>query len=316
MSTASRTKSGLLCFIFLLSCVPVGAQESDLDGITVFGEQKGYRKNWALLIGINYTGRQEEIRLDPANRRALPELKNAANDAKALASVLKKYYAYDDDAIIVLTDDADVENDMPTAARIRNELNELCLPDKVQPEDSVLIFFAGHGFKMDRASALSGNAVSLLPYDVTLSQGRPVGTKTFDLPDGLFELVAKIPARHKLIVLDCCYSGEIFNARGDVGFQSRSHAANRSDAALQQEPTFQAIASCRATQVASDGRDGNSKFTTALLDGLKHIPARSDGDRRVWANRLLAYMRPNFDESQRPDCRNLIRSTGEFCPAR
>ncbi len=313
MSTTSRTKSALMTSVFLLTCVPVGAQESELDGITVFGEQTGYRKNWALLIGINYTGRQEELRGDPANQRALPELNNAANDAKELANVLKSYYLYDDDAVRVLTDDADDESDIPTAARIRDELNELCLPDRVQPDDSVLIFFAGHGFKLDRESTLSGNAVSLLPYDVTLSHGRPVGTNTFDLPDGLFELVAKIPARHKMIVLDCCYSGEIFNARGNVGFQSRSDAANRSDTALQQEPTFQAMAACRALQVASDGKTINSKFTTALLDGLRHIPARSDGDRRVWANRLLAYMRPNFDETQRPDCRNLIRSTGEFC---
>jgi len=295
--------------------VPAIGAEREFDGIIPIGKREGYRKNWALLIGINYTGRQEGIRNDPENRRALPELKNAANDAKAIASVLTTYYQYDPDAVVVLTDDSSDESDKPTAARILDELNKLCLPERIQPEDSVLFFFAGHGFKMDRESALNGNAVSLLPYDVTLSRGRPVGTNTLDLPDGLFNLVAKIPASNKLIVLDCCYSGEIFNARGNIAFQPRGEAANRSDVMLQREPTFQAIASCRATQVASDGRDGNSKFTTALLDGLKHIPARSDGaDReRVWANRLLAYIRPNFDESQRPDCRNLIQTTGEFC---
>lgn len=293
----------------------VSAQDSPaFDGITPYtaSSQSGYRKCWALLIGINYTGRQDEVGRDPANARALPRLNNAANDARALATVLKTYYHYDDSSVTLLTDEGPVDS-LPTAARIREEINRLCDPGLVHADDSVLIFFAGHGFKLDQESALGGNAVYLLPYDVQLSRGQPTGLKRIGVPDELFRMVQEIPATHKLMVLDCCYSGEIFNAQGAHSFQSRGEAANRSDTILQKEPAFQAMASCRARQLASDGRGGNSRFTAALLDGLKYIPARSDGDRRVWANRLLAYMQSEFDEFQRPDCRDLIGSTGEFC---
>jgi hypothetical protein len=65
--------------------------------------------------------------------------------------------------------------------------------------------------------------------------------------------------------------------------------------------------------VASDGAEGHSPFTAALLDGLKRLPAQHGGDRRVWANRLLAHIRPSFmGNPQKPDCRSLIGSEGEF----
>jgi len=287
------------------------AQDASLvgAGLTEIEGDDGGGKNWALLIGINYAGRQDEIRSDQRNQRALPELKNATNDAKELKSVLTTYYHYDSSRVVLLTDDGE---NVPTYHRIRDEITNL--HTKVGEEDSLLVFFAGHGFKQPLDQSTNGGKnVLLLPYDVRLHEGRPVAASTFGLPDEFFDLLKESKARHKLMILDCCYSGEIFNARGKVGFQSQSQSANRGDKSLQRESSFQAIASCRPSQKADDGRGGNSKFTTALLDGLKHLPARREGDRRVWANRLLAYMSPHFDESQRPDCRSLVSSNGEFC---
>lgn len=285
-------------------------------GITLHPRQPGYRKNWALLIGINYSGRQADLKSDPKNAQALPELRNAVNDAKALEKVLKTYYEYDNDGVVLLTDETDDDSKKPTAARIREELSKLCDSTKVWPDDSVVIFFAGHGFRHDPNSLFTGNPVALLPCDVKLIGGRPQGLDTFDLPDGLFEIVQKIPSQNKLVILDCCYSGEIFNSQRAIQFKPPTDFQNRMDKALQKESTFQAMVSCRAQQVAADANKnggGNSRFTSALLEGLTHLPARSDGDRRVWSNRLLAYIRPNFDGSQRPDCRNLVNTDGEFC---
>lgn len=267
-----------------------------------------YRKSWAIIIGINYTGRQDEMAKDPANKRALPELKNAANDAKALAELLKEYYQYDAENVTILTDDSDTKN-IPTASRIREKINLLCDPKQVNEEDSVLFFFAGHGMRLEDSLNSHENSVTLLPYDVDLSKGRPTGLNKIDISAELISYLEQIPAKHKLVILDCCYSGEIFNTTGRYSFQPRT-VATTEDRDLQVYPTFQAMVSCRATQETPD----KSKFIKSLMDGLRYIPARSDDDRRVWSHRLLSYMSPDFSKvPQKPDCRNLIGTVGEFC---
>lgn len=274
--------------------------------LPLYSGRGAYPATHALIIGINYEDRQKELKSD-ADRRALPKLLNAENDARGLKQVLTDYYGYEENHCTLLTgSDATYDG-------IETQISVLCDRNRVKPDDSVLIFFSGHGLRLDSRAANLGNAVALLPHDVQLADGRPIG-KILRIPRQLAERLNEIPARHKLLILDCCFSGEIFNVSYErIGFQQRSDSDPRSDTQLQQLPAFQAMASCRATQVASDGLGGYSPFTAALLDGLKRLPARGGNDARVWANRLLWHIRPNFDEDQRPDCRSLIGSEGEFC---
>jgi hypothetical protein len=301
-----------ILIIGLPVCRPVRAEPDEISSrgrIPIpTKEAAGYREKWALIIGINYQGRQDELRGDAANELALPSLNNAVNDANGLARTVKEFYDYKPENTILLTEEK------ATYAAIEEAITKLCDPARVAPDDSVLFFFSGHGLQLQSEFSEDGNSVAILPYNVQLSGGRPIGNM-LKLPYKLFDRLAEIPAQHKLVILDCCYSGKIFDVppRKQIGFQGRSETENRSDADLQAVPTFQAMASCRATQVASDGRAQNSPFTAALIDGLRRIPARDEADRRVWANRLLAHIRPSFSQSQRPDCRNLLNSTGEFC---
>ena len=277
------------------------------NGLSGLNETAGeYRKCWALLIGANYASRQDEVKKDPRDSKVLQQLDNAVSDAKAFADVLKQYYhGYDETTVTLLTDDSSDESTIPTADNIRKQIDRLC---KVAEEgDSVLIFFAGHGFKDAETSCI-------LPCDASIKSGRPLAGSVIKIPDDLVNMIGEIKCQHTLLIMDCCYSGEIFNSRQKLLFQE-GQLNSSGDAALQREKGFQAIASCRSNQLASDGRLKNSPFTTALLDGLRHLPARSDADRRVWANRLAAYisMQPQFTESQRPECRNLIGTNGVFC---
>ncbi len=237
---------------------------------------------------------------------------------RALADVLRTYYSsaadqfgYYDEAHLRM-----VLEDQATEERLNAEFARLADPDVVQPEDSVLVYFAGHAVRLDTESRKSGDAVAVLPYNVQLAKGEVIGN-AIGLPH---EMIAKklagIPAKHKLLVLDCCFSGEIFElpAYDGIAFKARSSEANdRSDVTLQYEPAFQALASCRRSQTASDGKQDHSPFTAALIDGLKRLPARTPRDRRVWSSRLLYHIRPSFSENQRPDCRNLVGMDGEFC---
>ncbi|MCO8123345.1 caspase family protein [Stieleria sp. TO1_6] len=266
-------------------------------------------EKFAILIGVNYT--QREAELAPSG---LKPLSNAANDAVELSKVLTEYYGYQKENTIVLTDGDVADDGDPNESEINEHIKKLRL--RVDHDDSILVFFAGHALKRERAPV--GEQVALLPLDIEFDKDRnPVGS--VGLPDQLFKEVDEFNCQHTLIVLDCCYSGEIFNSRGKFAFQPASKD-DRSDTSLQLEPSFQAMASCRDNQVSGDAPDrggSNSKFTTVFLDGLKYLPIRNgrSPDGRVWANRLLTYVKDGLsaDESQRPDCRHLGNHSGEFC---
>ncbi len=254
-----------------------------------------YAKKWALIIGVNYAGRNLT---DVQDQMALPQLKNAVQDALSLAALLQSHYGYDPDTTFVLT-----EQEAEDQA-IRDLLGKLCDPAVVQPDHSVLVFFAGHGVRIDGDQA---ERAAIYPYDVQLSRGKPI-SRFIELHKHVFDKLRSCPARHKLLILDNCYSGEIFN----LNFRPRSETDDRGAESLFGMPCIQAMASCRASQVASDGDGEHSPFTQALLDGLQRLPAR-DRSTRLWANRLFAYMRPRVrqDTGQNPDCRNLD-GDGEF----
>ncbi|GAA4469632.1 caspase family protein [Novipirellula rosea] len=292
--------------ISILTCSPTFSD----DDLGFVKEDLRGGENWAILIGVNYTSRQEELRDggDLLSRDALPALSNAANDALAIADILTNYYDYDKDRVIVLTDDkgTDVER-LPTKSNISREL--LRLSKDANEDDTVFFFFAGHGIKL-RSQSTSGNNVAMLAMDVELKEGEPIGN-LFGLPFGLIDDLGRIKAKQKLLVLDCCHSGEIFNQhRASTTFQPPSGGSGRTDENLLNAPAFQAMASCRASQLASDGRDGNSKFTSAFLHGLRRIPAQNQ-KQVVTAHALLKHLEGYFDPSQRPDCRNLVEQNGD-----
>lgn len=294
-----------LCLIFSLASSVRSVAEDELFST------KSLRggKNWAILIGVNYTSRQDELRDggDHRSREALPVLSNAANDALSIAKVLANYYDYDADHVIVLTDDkGTAAEQLPTKSNIDREL--LRVSKEAGEEDTVFFFFAGHGIKLESQST-SGNNVAMLALDVELQEGDPIGNM-FQLPFGLIDDLGRIKAKQKLLVLDCCHSGEIFNQhRGSAAFQPTSQESRREDKSVLGAPAFQAMASCRASQLASDGRGGNSTFTSAFLHGLRRLPAQNQKS-PITAHVLLRHLKGYFDESQHPDLRSMIVPSG------
>ena len=94
-----------------------------------------------------------------------------------------------------------------TTARLRAELLELQTASS--ENDVVVIAFSGHG----------SDTHEIVTYDADL----------YDLPstalplDELTELVSAIPAKHLLVVLDCCFSGR----RGSQSTERTAGAARR-----------------------------------------------------------------------------------------
>ena len=168
----------LLISFFLLSESPVDATRG-ISVISDLSHQSGklgaYR---ALIIGINDYE-------DPK----IPDLETAANDANAMAILLKERYGFKVDLLL---------NHQATRRAIYKALRNLASTAK--SNDSVLIYYAGHG-DLDRtyndgwwipADAKGGDPVTYLDNVIVQKSMR------------------SMKARHALLISDSCYSGTLF----------------------------------------------------------------------------------------------------------
>ena len=137
---------------------------------------------WAVLIGIN------------GYHESLGRLKYSVNDCRRLAEVLTTGDdAFPADHVLVLADDEAVER-KPTYANIHSWLASwLAQPGE---DDTVLVFFAGHGREMD-------GKCYLVPGDATLQTIHVTGIPV----PYIQELLNRCKARQKVLILDACHSG-------------------------------------------------------------------------------------------------------------
>lgn len=262
------------------------------------GPATGYANKWALIVGVNYADRTD------LDRNLVPELTNAVNDANALAKVLIDHYGFPKDNVKVLTEmDANRKN-------LLDHLGPEFLGHKrVGKDDCVLFFFAGHG------NSRGGGQGEIYAHDVSVVQGQVSDANVVALGDIRKKLEA-CPARHKLLVLDCCRAGEIF---ADLGGR-RPHDDREADDVLGdwlKAPALQAMTSCLASQNASDreGGDPNSPFTAALIQSLRTIPLNQGAHRPITAGVLFGSVRAALKikaPRQNPQCRSLTADQGEF----
>jgi len=139
-------------------------------------------ERWAVLIGIN------------GYHESLGRLKYSVNDCRRLAEVLTTGDdAWPADNLLVLTDD-EVAERRPTYANIHSWLASwLAQP---REDDTVLVFFAGHGREM-------GGKSYLVPGDATLQTIHVTGIPV-PYVQGLLQ---RCKARQKVLILDACHSG-------------------------------------------------------------------------------------------------------------
>ncbi|MBL7759790.1 MAG: caspase family protein [Sediminibacterium sp.] len=156
----------------------IQAKEEDI----VPAKQKEGR-NFALLIASqNYT--------DPA----IPSLENPIADAIKLKMALKSNYNFIDENIFTVFN--------PDKADLRKKL--LQVSEGLDPEDNLIIFYAGHGIWVDKEK----KGYWLL----TDAQRNDINTW---IPNKeVLDMIAKIPSRHTLLITDACFSGSVFKTRG------------------------------------------------------------------------------------------------------
>ena len=139
-------------------------------------------KNYAMLIASqNY------------DDSSIPSLENPIPDAVRLKMILKNSYNFSDENVLTLFN--------PERSDFRKKF--LQLTELLQPEDNLIIFYAGHGIWVDKekkgywllTDARRNDVNSWLPNREVL------------------DMIASVPSRHTLLITDACFSGSVFKTR-------------------------------------------------------------------------------------------------------
>jgi hypothetical protein len=148
------------------------------------------RERWAVVIGA--------ARYDSPE---IPRLRYTVPDAEAIYQILTGPAGFKKEHVLLLTDTAEKK---PTLRNIKWALGTF-LARSAKKDDTVLIFFAGHGApEVDlRGVERDGLAKYLVPLDAD-----PDDLFSTALPmDDIQTILARIEAERVVVFLDSCYSG-------------------------------------------------------------------------------------------------------------
>lgn len=214
-----------------------------------------YENSWALIIGIN--------RYDKFS-----PLGYACNDANAVADILSKRFNFPQPNIKLL-----IDKDATRSEIIKTYLG---FKNVVEPDDRILVFFAGHGHTV---TGSRGEVGFLIPAD-----GDPRSLDTLLRWDDLTKNAELIQAKHILFIMDACYGGLVVTRGTPPG-------SMRFVKDMLQRFTRQALSAGKADETVADAggpRVGHSIFTGHLLEALEGKAATPEGI--LSANGIMAYV--------------------------
>lgn len=300
------------CFTRVHSEDPPAIPRGGVQRSIVQGQATTYRTKWAIIVGINKYAKNSK----------LESLRTAVNDAKEFRDLLVREFGYEDRHIAYLSDEDATLLRLRTILETRSWMNPsggkgAWSAKDCQPEDSLIVFFAGHG------RVIGPTSEGFLAASDTI--GTDVDANYIGLT-WLRDQIASWPCRHKLIILDSCFSGTLFQTQGNsiqkenavraepVGSSLRS--VNILDSYLAESAYF-GISAARNTQASDGDADlGHSPFTAVLLQTMRE---RADSVRtdqaftfRELASRVESRTRDSFGARQVPNWSRLGGGNGDF----
>jgi hypothetical protein len=195
------------------------------------------RKRVALLVGNNSYP-------DP-----IPPLLTPIADIERVAEILRSRFEYD--ATVVRN---------ATKADLARALNRLAA--SVQPEDSVLVFYAGHGYLHDDTN---------MGYWLPVNASVKTAANWISNAD-ISKFLAAIPARQVILVSDSCFSGTLTR-------EFRYTAAARIDRdEILRKRSVLVLTSGGEEPVSDEGKDGHSIFAWHLIRALRETQGLAPGN--------------------------------------
>lgn len=275
--TTMRTTTGYLlsltCLTLLLACGGVFAARAQ-DGTAEKGivqqaapsVQANVAVNgsiWAVIVGIDYETNKDISPLNYAESDAAKFKQTLIDASRGLIS---------DTRTRVLTGAGS-----DTATRLELIRAVKAAADNAGPQDTILIYFSGHG-------VTDGGVSYLVPVD-----GVP------DLPadsavsvDRIYELLSQSAAARTVIFLDACHSGSVSVGRKEATGRN-AMPAEFAQQLLSEARGRVVFSSCDIDQVSLETPETGGVFTNYLCEGLKG-PANTNGDGYITVSELANYV--------------------------
>jgi hypothetical protein len=237
---------------------------------------------WAVIVGI---GRYESS--------DIPRLRYTVPDAEAVYQVLTGPAGFKREHVLLLTDKTEKK---PTYRNLKWALGTF-LARSAKKDDTVLIFFAGHGApEVDqRGVERDGFSKYLVPAD---AEPDDLYSTAFPM-DELQTIFARIEAERVVVFLDACYSGA---AGGRTFLSKKTRSGHVDDLFLERLARSKGRAILTASRSAEVSLElpelGHGIFTYYLIQGLR---GAADGNRDgiVTLQELYEYVEQQVSQKSR-----------------
>lgn len=229
----------------------------------------------------------------------------AMRDADAVAGVLQnpKYCAYPAAQVQKLTGAGATRSAVITALDT--------LATQLKEEDTLFLFFVGHGLRSTDGNYYLTTADSQL-------QGKQIIPGTGISESDLIGRLRKIRARRMLLVINSCYSGKLSAHFGaDETLENEGPPQKLTEALLSTGEGRITITACRPEQKSWIAPGELSIFSKALVNGLKGEAPNNNGYISAFALYEYVYQESkdaadeHFGETQEPEL-TVIKGVGPF----
>jgi hypothetical protein len=218
-------------------------------------------------------------------RNKLPKADYAARDAEVMSDYLTKVMGYQEENVALLLNDRAAKADI-------EKYFEKWLPNRVEKDASVFVYFSGHGAPNPK----TGDAY-LVPYD-----GDPAFVdETGYALKRLYQQVGKLPARDVVVMLDSCFSGA--GGRSVIGKGMRPMVLSVENPVLASGKTVVLAASAGDQVSSTHDKKSHGLLTYFVLKGLQG-EADGNGDGAVELQELFAYLKPQVERTARREYNN------------
>lgn len=268
-----RLTSASVCWCVAVSTV--------MACLASFGETRGFsgispitQQKWAVIIGVS--------RYEDPGLRSIP---NAARDAKSIYETLTNAQSgFPAKNVVLLVDDAPNPLHVPTRSNVLAMLSQWV--KLAGPNDSLLIYFAGHGVDLK-------GKLYLMPSD-----GRTADIADTGIPYAVFDSkLDSSRAGRSVVILDACHSG--------TGRGTSQMTPGMMDDIERHSKGRITLASCSTNELSHEYNNQHGAFTWFLLKGLSGA-ADENKDGEVSALELSRYA---YEQTRRWAAQNGLSQT-------
>jgi predicted nucleic acid-binding Zn-ribbon protein len=235
-------------------------------------------KIWAAVIGINQYQKTRS-------------LKYAVNDANAFKDYLKTNLQLPSHQIFFLTNQEATKDNLLSVLGTK-------LRRKAATEDTVIIFFAGHGAVEADPINPDGDGFEkyLLPFDANLNDLYSTAISMGEVT----RIFHRIQSDRLIFIADTCYSGAA-GGRTQLAAKTRAALSDHFFDRISKGKGRVIISSCSPNEVSKeDDRYKHGLFTYYLLKGLKG-EADADADGLINMDELFSYLSKKVPEASGQD---------------